>query len=148
MLDKIEGFSLGSYLLLVDYTGRLFREGKATISRGVAEVFVRLGTSAETRWSVVRGPLSSVRCVLSGRGLTVTAAVSPDHHAERDGYNDGRDKKCMSSYFPRSSVGAFGASTEADILVLGNRRGELQAENGGMSTCKPTNRTDRTAFSQ
>ena len=25
----VEGFSLGSYLLLVDYTGRLFREGKA-----------------------------------------------------------------------------------------------------------------------
>ena len=25
----IEGFSLGSYLMLVDYTGRLFREGKA-----------------------------------------------------------------------------------------------------------------------
>ena len=29
----IEGFSLGNYLLLVDYTGRLFREGKATIAR-------------------------------------------------------------------------------------------------------------------
>jgi hypothetical protein len=28
----IEGFSLGSYLLLVDYSGRLFREGKALIS--------------------------------------------------------------------------------------------------------------------
>ena len=28
----IEGFSLGNYLLLVDYTGRLFREGKAVIS--------------------------------------------------------------------------------------------------------------------
>ena len=28
-----EPLSLGSYLLLVDYTGRLFREGKATISR-------------------------------------------------------------------------------------------------------------------
>jgi hypothetical protein len=24
----LEGFSLGSYLLLVDYTGRLFRDGK------------------------------------------------------------------------------------------------------------------------
>jgi hypothetical protein len=28
----LEGFSLGSYLLLVDYTGRLFRDGKAAIS--------------------------------------------------------------------------------------------------------------------
>ncbi|HKI16275.1 MAG TPA: hypothetical protein VKA15_00265, partial [Isosphaeraceae bacterium] len=37
----LEGFSLGSYLLLVylllvDYTGRLFRDGKAAISREVA----------------------------------------------------------------------------------------------------------------
>ena len=44
----LEGFSLGSYLLLVDYTGRLFREGKAAISREVAEIFERIGTSAET----------------------------------------------------------------------------------------------------
>jgi hypothetical protein len=47
----IEGFSLGNYLLLVDYTGRIFREGKATISRQVAEVLDRLGTSAES-WQV------------------------------------------------------------------------------------------------
>ena len=43
----LEGFSLGSYLLLVDYTGRLFRQGKARISREVACVLDRLGTSAE-----------------------------------------------------------------------------------------------------
>jgi Transposase IS200 like len=44
----VEGFSLGSYLLLVDYTGRLFREGKTTISREVAEILERIGTTAET----------------------------------------------------------------------------------------------------
>jgi REP element-mobilizing transposase RayT len=44
----IEGFSLGSYLLLVDYTGRLFREGKAMISREVAGIFERIGTNADT----------------------------------------------------------------------------------------------------
>jgi hypothetical protein len=44
----LEGFSLGSYLLLADYTGRLFREGKAAISREVAEVLERIGTTAET----------------------------------------------------------------------------------------------------
>ncbi len=27
----LEGFSLGSYLMLVDYAGRLFRDGKAAI---------------------------------------------------------------------------------------------------------------------
>ena len=40
----LQGFSLGSYLLLVDYTGRLFREGKATISRELARIFDRLET--------------------------------------------------------------------------------------------------------
>jgi hypothetical protein len=46
----LEGFSLGSYLLLVDYTGRLFREGKATISRELSGIFDRLGSSAESWW--------------------------------------------------------------------------------------------------
>jgi hypothetical protein len=41
----IEGFSLGNYLLLVDDTGRLFREGKAVISQEVAEILHRLGSS-------------------------------------------------------------------------------------------------------
>ena len=43
----VEGFSLGNYLLLVDYTARLFREGKATLSREVAEILDRLGSSAD-----------------------------------------------------------------------------------------------------
>ena len=43
----IEGFSLGSYLLLVDYTSRLFRQGKARVSREVAGIFERLGSDAE-----------------------------------------------------------------------------------------------------
>ena len=44
----LAGFSLGSYLLLVDYTGRLFRQGKAAISREVAEILERVGTTADT----------------------------------------------------------------------------------------------------
>jgi len=44
----LEGFSPRSYLLLVDYSGRLFRESKAVISREVAEIFERIGTTAET----------------------------------------------------------------------------------------------------
>ena len=43
----VEGFSLGNDLLLVDYTGRLFREGKANLSREVAEILDRLGTTAD-----------------------------------------------------------------------------------------------------
>lgn len=46
----VETFSLGSYLLLVDYTGRLFRNGKARMSTAVQEVFERLSTSQEF-WS-------------------------------------------------------------------------------------------------
>ncbi len=56
----LENFSLGSYLMLVDYTGRLFREGKATISREVAETFDRLGTTAET-WQARLQKLSEGR---------------------------------------------------------------------------------------
>ena len=43
----LESFSLGSYLLLVDYTGRLCRAGKARVSRELASILDRLGTSAE-----------------------------------------------------------------------------------------------------
>ncbi len=43
----LEGLSLGSYLLLVDYTGRLFRDGKSAISTELAGILARLGTSAE-----------------------------------------------------------------------------------------------------
>ncbi len=43
----IESFSLGSYLLLVDYTSRLCRAGKARVSSELAGIFERLGTSAE-----------------------------------------------------------------------------------------------------
>ena len=42
-----EGLSIGNYLLLVDYTGRLFSEGKARISAEAAGILDRLGSSAE-----------------------------------------------------------------------------------------------------
>jgi len=43
----LEGFSLGNYLLLVDYPGQLFREGKAVISAELGAILERLGSSAE-----------------------------------------------------------------------------------------------------
>lgn len=43
----LAGFTLGHYLLLVDYTGRLFGKGKASISGELAAVFERVGSSAE-----------------------------------------------------------------------------------------------------
>ena len=47
----IEALSLGNYLLLVDYTGRLFRHGKATISAEMSAILERIGTNSERWWS-------------------------------------------------------------------------------------------------
>jgi hypothetical protein len=41
------GLSVGSYARLVDYTGRLCRAGKASISADLAGIFQRLGTDAQ-----------------------------------------------------------------------------------------------------
>src|SRR5262245_30136215 len=68
---KVEGFSLGSYLLLVDYTGRLFHEGKAAISRDLAAISERLGSSAE-HWQARLKKPSEGR--LLGRFLAVSRA--------------------------------------------------------------------------
>jgi hypothetical protein len=39
---------------LVDYSGRLFRTGKAVISAELANIFDRLGTSADSCWSALK----------------------------------------------------------------------------------------------
>jgi hypothetical protein len=43
----LEGFSLGSYLLLVDYSSRLQRAGKARVNRNLMGILERLGTSTD-----------------------------------------------------------------------------------------------------
>ena len=43
----VPGFTLGNYLLLVDYTGRLLRNGKASVSSELASILDRIGSSAE-----------------------------------------------------------------------------------------------------
>ncbi len=58
----ISGFSLGSYIKLVDYTGRLLREGKASISAELAEIFERLGCGAQS-WRVQMKNLRGDRLV-------------------------------------------------------------------------------------
>ena len=65
----LEGFSLGSYLLLVDYTGRLFRRGKAAISAELAGILERLGSSADS-WRARLEKLHSGR--LFGRFFAVS----------------------------------------------------------------------------
>jgi hypothetical protein len=55
----LASFSLGSYLLLVDYTGRLYRNGKARMNLAVREVFDRLDSSQEYWGDLVRRMLQS-----------------------------------------------------------------------------------------
>jgi hypothetical protein len=47
----LEGFSLGNYILLVEYTGRLFRDGKAVISSELEELLERIGSTPQSWWA-------------------------------------------------------------------------------------------------
>lgn len=49
----LEGFSLGSYLLLVDYTSRLCRQGKARMNREAASLLDRLATKAHRTSNII-----------------------------------------------------------------------------------------------
>jgi hypothetical protein len=48
----LEGFSLGSFLLLVDYTGRLFRKGKAALAADLARIFDRARVAARRQFAL------------------------------------------------------------------------------------------------
>ena len=63
------GFTLGQYLMLIEYTGRMLREGKAAISTEVEDIFVRLGSTAKT-WGLRMKKLTSSR--LFGRFLAAS----------------------------------------------------------------------------
>ena len=65
----VETFSLGSYLLLVDFTGRLCRNGKAQMSKGIKEVFERIGIRGD-RW------VDQIKKMLSSRDLRGTFFAS------------------------------------------------------------------------
>ena len=80
----LEGFSLGGYFLLVDYTARLYRKGKAAISAELARILDRLGSNAES-WragstncavvdcSAVSSPPVENGCAKSPHGWTCDA---------------------------------------------------------------------------
>ena len=55
-----EGFTLGQYLMLVDYTSRMVRDGKAAVTAEVESIFTRLGSSAES-WGARMLKLSGSR---------------------------------------------------------------------------------------
>jgi len=58
----LESLTLGNYLMLIEYTGRLVRDGKASIPVGVADIFARLGSSADA-WQVRMQQLCSGRLI-------------------------------------------------------------------------------------
>ena len=66
----LEGFTLGNYLMLVEHTGRMLRKGKASISAELADIFARLGTTAEAwqaRMQRLRGSRLFGRFIASSR---------------------------------------------------------------------------------
>jgi hypothetical protein len=74
----LAGFTLGNYLMLVEYTGRLLREGKASIPSEVAGIFERLGSSAENwqaRMQRLRGNRLLGRFISGSREVLRTTAV-------------------------------------------------------------------------
>ena len=89
-VGMLEGFSLGSYLALVDFTGRLFRDGKAVISAEVAGILTRLGTSVD-RWQARLEKLKTGRLLgrffaaSRGRLREVAARLGVHHLANLGG---------------------------------------------------------------
>jgi hypothetical protein len=67
----MQGLSLGSYVKVVDYTGRLYRQREASISAELAGIFKRLGCSAQS-WQVRMERLRGV--LLLGRVFATTRA--------------------------------------------------------------------------
>jgi hypothetical protein len=68
------GFSLPKYLLLLDETSRLFREGKARVDAGVAPILERLGTTVGTWQRCMQQLQLKLSCRrLTGRVLATSA---------------------------------------------------------------------------
>ncbi|WP_417747893.1 transposase [Rosistilla oblonga] len=80
----LESFPLGSYLLLLDYTWRLFRDGKANMESGVKEIFDRLSStlqSCQARTDKMLRSKSLRGSFFASDNQTVAAiATAPGHH--------------------------------------------------------------------
>jgi len=83
----LPGFSLSSYLELVDWTARLCRTGKARITAAVAGIMARLGTSASCWQANVQTLLGKTRwlgtcCSTSMERLKEIARRRRVHHVD------------------------------------------------------------------
>jgi hypothetical protein len=86
----VEGLTLGNSLWLVESSGPLFREGKASISGELAGVFARLGSDGES-WSarllkLSRGRLLGRYFASSRKRLSEVADHLELHHLENLGW--------------------------------------------------------------
>ncbi len=73
----LDGFTLGNYLMLVEHTGRMLRDGKALISAEISDILARIGSSAEAwQHSIqrLRGERLIGRFVSSSREVLKTTA--------------------------------------------------------------------------
>lgn len=73
----LAGFTLGNYLMLVEHTGRILREGKAAISAELADIFTRLGSSEscwQSRMDRLRGDKLFGRFIASSHTALKAAA--------------------------------------------------------------------------
>ncbi|QDS90321.1 hypothetical protein EC9_45280 [Rosistilla ulvae] len=80
----LQSFPLGSYLLLLDCTGRMFRDGKANMEAGVKEVFERLSPTPQT-WQTRTDKLLHAKSLRGSFFATSDEAVAavataPNHH--------------------------------------------------------------------
>jgi len=83
----LSGFSLSSYLKLVDWTARLYRTGKARITQEVAGIMTQLGTSPEYWQSHLQKLLGKTRwlgsyCATSAARLKAIATKRCVHHVD------------------------------------------------------------------
>jgi REP element-mobilizing transposase RayT len=83
----LPGFSLASYLELVDWTARLCRKGKVRVTEEVAAIMTRLGTSTECWQSHLQKLLGKTRwlgsyCSTRGERLKAIAHARGVHHVD------------------------------------------------------------------
>ena len=72
-----EGFTLGQYLMLVDYTSRIVRDGKAAVSAELESILTRLGSSNaswQSRLLKLSGPRLIGRFVAASRDRLLEVA--------------------------------------------------------------------------
>jgi hypothetical protein len=119
----MEGISFARYLLLVDSTGQLFREGRSAISAATAAILDRLGTTTRpnrrsTEYAVPRSVLSrKPRTLITGRlaaeERVASASTSRRGRLGHQSFDSRRDRPAAS----RTLAGRPRASTHTPVAA-------------------------------